>query len=117
MERVSDFETSQKYVTSKRTGQLGMSLISIIKTTAGIIEFKKKSLNELMDKSKSELKNIDNQNENQDTKEKTKKLEAFFSFLKKYKGPFLLYLLSLTTVLSNTGTIILTVIILHRVWC
>ena len=103
---------SQRYVTSKRTGQLGMSLISIIKTTAGIIEFKKKSLNELTDKSKSELKNIDNQNENQDTKEKT-----IFSFLKKYKGPFLLYLLALTTVLLNTGTMILTVIILHRVWC
>ena len=48
---------SQKYVTSKRTGQLGMSLITIIKTTAGIIEFKKKSLNE--SESKSELKNIE----------------------------------------------------------
>ena len=108
---------SQKYVTSKRTGQLGMSLISIIKTTVGIIEFKKKCLTELIDKSKSELKNIDNQNEDQDTKEKTKKLDAIFSFLKKYKGQFLLYLLSLTTVLFNTGTIILTVIILHRVWC
>ena len=104
-------------MTSKRTGQLGMSLISIIKTTVGIIEFKKKSLTELINKSKSELKNIDNQNEDQDTKEKTKKLDAIFSFLKKYKGPFLLYLLSLTTVLFNTGTIILTVIILHEVWC
>ena len=46
-------------MTSKRTGQLGMSLISIIKTTAGIIEFKKKSLNELIDKSKSDLKDIE----------------------------------------------------------
>ena len=46
-------------MTSKRTGQLGMSLISIIKTTSGIIEFKKKILNELIDKSKSELKNIE----------------------------------------------------------
>ena len=46
-------------MTSKRTGQLGMSLVSIIKTTAGIIEFKKKSLNELTDKSKSDLKDIE----------------------------------------------------------
>ena len=44
-------------MTSKRTGPLGMSLITIIKTTAGIIEFKKKSLNE--SESKSELKNIE----------------------------------------------------------
>ena len=52
---MTDNKTSQKYVTSKRTGQLGMSLITIIKTTAGIIEFKKESPNELIDKSKSEL--------------------------------------------------------------
>ena len=50
-------------MTSKRTGQLGMSLISIIKTTAGIIEFKKKSLNELTDKSKSDLKDIEIKNQ------------------------------------------------------
>ena len=43
-------------MTSKRTDQLGMSLIFIIKTTAGVIEFKKKSLNELINKSKSDLK-------------------------------------------------------------
>ena len=79
-------------MTGKRTDHLGMSLICIIKTTAGIIEF---------NKSKSDLKDIEI------------KIQLGFASM---KGSFSLYLLSLTTVLFNTGTIILTVIILHEVW-
>ena len=80
-------------MTSKRTDHLGMSLICIIKTTAGIIEF---------NKSKSDIEI---------------KIQLGFASIKEYKGSFLLYLLSLTTVLFHTGTIILTVIILYEVWC
>ena len=54
---------SQKYVTSKRTGQLGMSLITIIKTTAGIIEFNKSKsdLKEHLTEHQKGVENLDEQ--------------------------------------------------------